>query len=53
MAGSANQQFLAAIQLYIASSKEDIDEVVQRTGINILGRLVDMSPVGQLGRAHV
>ncbi|HBI3683167.1 TPA: hypothetical protein K3939_003842 [Citrobacter freundii] len=47
MAGSANQPFLAAIQLYIDSSKEDIDEVVQRTGIKILGRLVDMSPVGQ------
>lgn len=47
MTSSANQPFLAAIQLFIDGSKQDIDEAVRRTGINILGRLVDMSPVGQ------
>lgn len=47
MASSANQPFLAAIQLFVDSSKQEIDEVVRRTGIKILGRLVDMSPVGQ------
>lgn len=47
MASSVNQPFLAAIQLFVDSSKQDMDEVVRRTGIKILGRLVDMSPVGQ------
>lgn len=47
MASSANQPFLAAIQLFVDSSKQEIDEVVRRTGIKILGRLVDVSPVGQ------
>ncbi|HCB1765311.1 MULTISPECIES: hypothetical protein [Citrobacter] len=47
MASSANQPFLAAIQLYIDSSKEGVDEVVRRTGIKILAQLVRMSPVGQ------
>lgn len=47
MAGSANQPFLAAIQLFVDDSKQEMDEVVRRTGIKILGRLVDMSPVGQ------
>lgn len=47
MAGSDNQPFLAAIQLFVDSSKQDMDEVVRRTGIKILGRLVDMSPIGQ------
>lgn len=47
MTSSANQPFLAAIQLFVDSSKQDMDEVVRRTGIKILGRLVDMSPVGQ------
>lgn len=47
MASSANQPFLAAIQLYIDSSKEGVDEVVRRTGIKILAQLVSMSPVGQ------
>ncbi|MDA8500482.1 MULTISPECIES: hypothetical protein [unclassified Citrobacter] len=47
MADTANQPFLAAIQLFVDGSKEDIDQVVRRTGIKILGRLVDMSPVGQ------
>lgn len=47
MASSENQPFLAAIQLFVDSSKQEMDEVVRRTGIKILGRLVDMSPVGQ------
>ncbi|MCW4737712.1 hypothetical protein [Enterobacter hormaechei] len=47
MSSSVNQPFLAAIQLFVDSSKQDMDEVVRRTGIKILGRLVDMSPVGQ------
>ncbi|HFN8032312.1 TPA: hypothetical protein ACHG1G_002104 [Escherichia coli] len=47
MADTVNQPFLAAIQLFVDGSKEDIDQVVRRTGIKILGRLVDMSPVGQ------
>ncbi|MBA8033551.1 hypothetical protein HV096_15930 [Citrobacter freundii] len=46
MASSANQPFLAAIQLFVDSSKQDMDEVVRRTGIKILGRLVEMSPIG-------
>lgn len=47
MGSSANQPFLAAIQLFVDSSKQEIDEVVRRVGIKILGRLVDVSPVGQ------
>ncbi|HID2486433.1 hypothetical protein M8U27_06725 [Enterobacter hormaechei] len=47
MASSANQPFLAAIQLFVDSSKQEMDEVVRRTGIKILGRLVEMSPVGR------
>ncbi|HBN1092023.1 TPA: hypothetical protein L1V86_004570 [Enterobacter cloacae] len=47
MASTANQPFLAAIQLFVDSSKQEMDEVVRRTGIKILGRLVEMSPVGQ------
>ena len=47
MASTANQPFLAAIQLFVDSSKQEMDEVVRRTGIKILGSLVDMSPVGQ------
>ena len=47
MTGSANQPFLAAIQMFVDSSKQEVDEVVRRTGMKILGRLVDMSPVGQ------
>ncbi|MDT9810570.1 hypothetical protein RUW49_24690 [Citrobacter freundii] len=47
MADTVNQPFLAAIQLFVDSSKQEMDEVVRRTGIKILGRLVDMSPVGQ------
>ncbi|ELX8365425.1 MULTISPECIES: hypothetical protein [Enterobacter cloacae complex] len=47
MTSSANQPFLAAIQLFVDGSKQEIEEAVRRTGINILGRLVDMSPVGQ------
>ena len=46
MANTANQPFLAAIQLFVDSSKQDMDEVVRRTGIKILGRLVEMSPIG-------
>lgn len=46
MASTANQPFLAAIQLFVDSSKQDMDEVVRRTGIKILGRLVEMSPIG-------
>lgn len=47
MTSSANQPFLAAIQLFVDGSKQEIEETVRRTGIKILGRLVDMSPVGQ------
>ncbi|MDU1025250.1 MAG: hypothetical protein E7A38_06665, partial [Leclercia adecarboxylata] len=47
MASSVNQPLLAAIQLFVDSSKQEMDEVVRRTGIKILGRLVEMSPVGQ------
>ncbi|HBW39762.1 MAG TPA: hypothetical protein DEF84_02835 [Leclercia adecarboxylata] len=47
MAGTVNQPFLAAIQLFVDSSKQEMDEVVRRTGIKILGRLVEMSPVCQ------
>lgn len=47
MASTANQPFLAAIQLFVDVSKEEMDQVVRRTGIKILGRLVEMSPVGQ------
>ncbi len=47
MASSVNQPFLAAIQLFVDGSKQEIEEAVRRTGIKILGRLVDMSPVGQ------
>jgi len=47
MASTANQPFLAAIQLFVDGSKQEIDQVVRRTGIKILGRLVEMSPVGQ------
>lgn len=47
MASSANQPFLAAIQLFVDSSKQEMDEVVRRTGIKILAQLVEMSPVGQ------
>ncbi|HAS1727956.1 hypothetical protein P0227_24145 [Enterobacter cloacae] len=47
MTSSANQPFLAAIQLFVDGSKQEIEEAVRRTGIKILGRLVDMSPVGK------
>lgn len=47
MTSSVNQPFLAAIQLFVEGSKQEIDEAVRRTGIKILGRLVEMSPVGQ------
>ncbi|EKS6381286.1 hypothetical protein OR189_000377 [Enterobacter hormaechei] len=47
MTSSANQPFLAAILLFVDGSKQEIEEAVRRTGIKILGRLVDMSPVGQ------
>ena len=47
MTSSATQPFLAAIQLFVDGSKQEIEEAVRRTGIKILGRLVDMSPVGQ------
>lgn len=47
MTSSVNQPFLAAIQLFVDSSKQEMDEVVRRTGIKILGRLVEMSPVGR------
>lgn len=46
MASSANQPFLAAIQLFVDSSKQEMDEVVRRTGIKILAQLVEMSPIG-------
>lgn len=47
MASTANQPFLAAIQLFVDGTKQEIDEAVRRTGIKILGRLVEMSPVGR------
>ncbi len=43
---STNQPFLAAIKLFVDGSKEEMDNVIRRTGIKILGRLVDMSPIG-------
>ncbi|MDR9978293.1 hypothetical protein [Enterobacter hormaechei] len=46
MTSTANQPFLAAIQLFVDSSKEEMDEVVRRTGIKILAQLVEMSPIG-------
>jgi len=36
MASSVNQPFLAAIQLFMDSSKQEMDQVVRRTGIKIL-----------------
>lgn len=47
MVGSVNQPFMAAIQLFVDGSKQEMDEVVRRTGIKILAQLVEMSPVGQ------
>lgn len=47
MASTSNQPFLAAIQLFVDGSKQEMDQVVRRTGIKILGRLVEISPVGQ------
>ncbi|KFC89478.1 Uncharacterised protein [Leclercia adecarboxylata] len=47
MASSVNQPFLAAIQLFVDSSKQEMDQVVRLTGIKILAQLVEMSPVGQ------
>ncbi len=46
MASSVNQSFLAAIQLFVDSSKQEMDQVVRRTGIKILAQLVEMSPIG-------
>ncbi len=47
MASSVNQPFLASIQLFVNSSKQEMDQAVRRTGIKILAQLVEMSPVGQ------
>ncbi|WP_336654248.1 hypothetical protein [Leclercia adecarboxylata] len=47
MASSVNQPFLAAIQLFVDSLKQEMDQAVRRTGIKILAQLVEMSPVGQ------
>lgn len=47
MASAVNQPFLAAIQLFVDSSKQEMDQAVRRTGIKILAQLVEMSPVGQ------
>ncbi|HGU9881111.1 TPA: hypothetical protein ACNJ4A_001129 [Citrobacter freundii] len=47
MTSSVNQPFLAALQLFVDSSKQEMDEVVRRTGIKILAQLVRMSPIGQ------
>lgn len=47
MASTANQPFLAVIQLFVDSSKQEMDEVVRLTGIKILAQLVEMSPIGQ------
>jgi hypothetical protein len=33
MSSSVNQPFLAAIQLFVDGSKQEMDEVVRRTGI--------------------
>lgn len=33
MTSSVNQPFLAAIQLFVDGSKQEIDEAVRRTGI--------------------
>lgn len=41
-----SDQFMASINLFVDGSKNKMDEVVRRTGIKILARLVDMSPVG-------
>lgn len=46
MASTENQPFLAAIQLFVDRSKQEMDEVVRRTGIKILAQLVEMSPIG-------
>ncbi|EML5901685.1 TPA: hypothetical protein MYP48_004312 [Citrobacter freundii] len=46
MPSSVNQPFLATIQLFVDSSKQEMDEVVRRTGIKILAQLVEMSPIG-------
>ncbi len=46
MTSSVNQPFLAAIQLFVDSSKQEMDQVVRRTGIKILAQLVEMSPIG-------
>lgn len=47
MASTANQPFLAVIQLFVDSSKQEMGEVVRLTGIKILAQLVEMSPIGQ------
>ena len=47
MADTVNQPFLAAIQLFVDSSKQEMDEVVRRTGIKILGRLVRCGSIMQ------
>ena len=52
MASSANQPFLAAIQLFVDGSKQEIDEAVRRTGIKILAQLVEMSQVNQTATAY-
>ncbi|MCE9874087.1 hypothetical protein LZ667_22290 [Hafnia alvei] len=41
-----SDQFMSSINLFVEGSKVKMEEVVRRTGIKILGRLVDMSPVG-------
>lgn len=41
-----SDQFMSSINLFVEGSKGKMEEVVRRTGIKILGRLVDMSPVG-------
>ena len=41
-----SDQFMRSINLFIDKSNADIETVVRKTSIQILARLVDMSPVG-------
>jgi hypothetical protein len=41
-----NDSFMASINAFVATAKANQEEVIRATGIKILARLVDMSPVG-------
>ncbi len=41
-----NDSFVQSINLFVEQAKENMEEVVITTGIKILARLVEMSPVG-------